>query len=809
MPLLLENGASTSAGLWPRDIPMALGEEKVEVAASADTKAPSCGRWSCREQEADSPGPMDREQLPRLEAEGGLASPVAGTEGLPALACCGGTDPGPSGASQPQASRASQEPVAGGSQPALGCLLPPAGLGTRDLHSVGSQMEETGLPASKELPQTRPIPRVSTFSSGHDADTEDDPSPVELPQVLDLSPQSRISGLPFRSRGRSAMNPGALAPQSSSCSGSAASLSSSLQGHQEKVASQGCSLAQVSSSLELVVPPSGPSGVGPGPRLQWSPQPVSSGGDASALGGRRLSFQAEYWACVLPDSLPPSPDRRSPLWNPNKEYEDLLDYTYPLRPGPRLPKHLDSHVLADPVLQDSGIDLDSFSISPASTLKSPTNVSHSCPPAEATALPFSGPREPGLKQRPSGIPQNQGSVGLASCSHLTSTPRAPGSRDTPWERREPTLNGVKDWPPVDKHLELGSPHLRTRDREWPSPRLEGEKGASQGFRRLACTESRWRSEEEVESDDEYLALPPRLTQVSSLFSYLTSIPTLVPLLTGTAEGQSSLDVSDSDGPASLPSDSSQSQLPSGAALRGSGSPGGQNHSLLRSFLPARGSAGEGSLVSNQAPGVSSGPLRTRASLPSVWDRRAFLDPDAEGQPPRTGREQGKESLVQCVKTFCCQLEELIRWLYNVADVTDHLTPPKSSLISLKSSLQLYRQFKKEIDEHQSLTESVLQKGEILLQCLLDNTPDGHLASDEWNLGLTNPCLSLLSVLKDVLGRISRQPSELESHADHLYDTILSSLDMLAGCTLLPDSTPVAHSSTSVKGISLASSQAEM
>lgn len=99
----------------------------------------------------------------------------------------------------------------------------------------------------------------------------------------------------------------------------------------------------------------------------------------------------------------------------------------------------------------------------------------------------------------------------------------------------------------------------------------------------------------------------------------------------------------------------------------------------------------------------------------------------------------------------------------------------------------FKQFKKDIAEHQSLTENVLQKGEILLQCLLDNTP----------------------VLQDVLGRISKQPGELESHAEHLYDTILASLDTLAGCTLIPDSTPVAHRGAAVTGVSLASSQTEM
>lgn len=510
------------------------------------------------------------------------------------------------------------------------------------------QMEDTRLSALEELPQTTTAPRATALCSGHDADTEDDPSPVESPRVLALSQQPHLSGFPFSSKWRAMVSPGATAPFSS-CSVSASSPGSSSQGHQEKAEPQSCSLAKVSSSLELVGPQSAPSMVGPGPQLQWSPQPVSSGGDAPGLRRRHLSFQAEYWACVLPDSLPPSPDRHSPLWNPNKEYEELLDYTYPLRPRPRLPRHLESHMLADPVLQDSGVDLDSFSVSPASTLKSPTNVSHSCPPADASALPFSGPREPSFKRWHSGVPQEQGSVGLASCSQLTSTPRAAGSKDTIWERREPALRGVKDWRTVSTHLEVGPPQLRTWDRGWPSSGPEREKGAGQGFQRPACMESGWKPEEDLESDDEYLALPTRLTQVSSLVSYLGSVPTLVTLPTGAAEGQSSPDVSNSDGPTSFPSDSSQSQLPSGAVPRGPGGLEEQNHCLFRSFLHARDSAGDGSLVSSQALGASCGPLRTRSSLPVILDRQTFSDPDRKGQPPRRGREPGKESLMHCVK----------------------------------------------------------------------------------------------------------------------------------------------------------------
>lgn len=104
----------------------------------------------------------------------------------------------------------------------------------------------------------------------------------------------------------------------------------------------------------------------------------------------------------------------------------------------------------------------------------------------------------------------------------------------------------------------------------------------------------------------------------------------------------------------------------------------------------------------------------------------------------------------------------------MAFVSGNLTRQLLITLSLFLLSGAFKQFKKDIDEHQSLTESVLRRGEILLQCLLDNAP----------------------VLKDVLGRIARQSGELESHADRLYDSILTSVDLLAGCALIPENKPM-------------------
>lgn len=59
-------------------------------------------------------------------------------------------------------------------------------------------------------------------------------------------------------------------------------------------------------------------------------------------------YQAEYWACAIPRDPPPRLSGADPL----QDYEALLDYTYPLRPGPQG---------GDWTLQDSGIEMDLLS----------------------------------------------------------------------------------------------------------------------------------------------------------------------------------------------------------------------------------------------------------------------------------------------------------------------------------------------------------------------------------------------------------------------------------------------------------------
>lgn len=98
-------------------------------------------------------------------------------------------------------------------------------------------------------------------------------------------------------------------------------------------------------------------------RLETQREPSLSPPDGLSKGQSKSLHQQNYWTSVIPKGLPPSPNRRSADWNPNAEYEDLLDYTYPLGAGRATLTQSNrssrlKHFPARPDLQDSGIGLD-------------------------------------------------------------------------------------------------------------------------------------------------------------------------------------------------------------------------------------------------------------------------------------------------------------------------------------------------------------------------------------------------------------------------------------------------------------------
>ncbi|XP_066495941.1 centrosomal protein of 68 kDa isoform X2 [Tiliqua scincoides] len=234
--------------------------------------------------------------------------------------------------------------------------------------------------------------------------------------------------------------------------------------------------------------------------------PVDNG---SLVGqGRKMSsFQADYWACAIPDSLPPSPDRQSPHWNPNKEYEDLLDYTYPLRPKYKLAKNLKG-VVHNSSVHDSGIDLDSLSISPESTLKSVSmqGQEHSAVGILSTQR-FSAPL---LKK-----PECSGPVSLCRLSPVGKVSFVDGSPSTGMSREMMhSLSPRNTGTCLSDSTNIGEGGWNTRGHDAPT-----KSSTPSSFIRS----TKVLPLQVCSSDEEYLSLPPRLKELETLAQQLTDL----------------------------------------------------------------------------------------------------------------------------------------------------------------------------------------------------------------------------------------------------------------------------------------------
>ncbi|NXU93612.1 CEP68 protein, partial [Xiphorhynchus elegans] len=226
------------------------------------------------------------------------------------------------------------------------------------------------------------------------------------------------------------------------------------------------------------------------------------------------SYQADYWACAIPDSLPPSPDRRSPHWNPHKEYEDLLDYAYPLKPRYKVGR------MPEPFLHDSGIGLDSFSASPEGTLRS-TSVYGRGGQARgsrenghweflASAERFSTPG-----------PGKRGHSGAELCYEPSPIAKASFARSAPSHPSRGFAKGVR--------MESAGPSSPGRPaadgRSWcsrdsPFPNLTGQARSSDRFLPITGVLP---LRKEWEGDEEFLSLPPRLQELERLAHFLSNL----------------------------------------------------------------------------------------------------------------------------------------------------------------------------------------------------------------------------------------------------------------------------------------------
>uniref|UniRef100_A0A8D0FW63 Centrosomal protein 68 n=1 Tax=Strix occidentalis caurina TaxID=311401 RepID=A0A8D0FW63_STROC len=449
------------------------------------------------------------------------------------------------------------------------------------------------------------------------------------------------------------------------------------------------------------------------------------------------SYQADYWACAIPDSLPPSPDRHSPHWNPNKEYEDLLDYAYPLKPRYKLGK------MPEPFLHDSGIGLDSFSVSPEGTSRS-TSIYGRGGQARgsgengrwgfvASAERFSTPT-PG-KRGCSGAGSSYEPSAAAKTSFTKSTSSCPSRGFAKDVMKESAGPGSFGHPAADGRS--------WRTRGSPFPNYKGQ--AKSTNNRFLPTTQVLPLRQEWESDEEFLSLPPRLQELESLAQFLTDLSLTIRMPRH----------NDRDLPRH--SDSRQPLSSVLAPFREAGGRDERGNIEDCAGLQHPCSSQKPSWGNTESCGQIHRDPRWRLHLPTglrdTLDGTYLHEPRVKGHLKKS---QQSESLAQCIKMFCCQLEELIRWLYNVADITD------------TAVLFPSQEFRKDVADHRSLTESVLERGEALLDCMASNSP----------------------ALKDTLGLIAKQSEELETHAEHLYESVLAAVVTAAGCCHSPQPLPL-------------------
>ncbi|XP_045061813.1 centrosomal protein of 68 kDa-like [Coregonus clupeaformis] len=473
--------------------------------------------------------------------------------------------------------------------------------------------------------------------------------------------------------------------------------------------------------------------------------------------------QANYWPCAITSSLPPSPDRHSSSWDPDKEYQALLDYTYPLRPG-RVVGGWDTSELGggsliqtDPGLQDSGIKLDRLC---SSTSLSALDFSLSVTAGVGTSRAGESGML-GIGQRSSelrGFSHSKSSDGRLSSSHFSFAD------------------------PIGLSVESldcsggGSGHYRQHG---------SSSSSSTTFIRTTSILPRPGYLGVWDWDEEFWPLPEQLEELQGLSRQVREVTAQLSqpvtdywdsLERGNTSVQSSMTLAEKQEAEEERKEQEQNEEEEREDEKEKEE---VSISEALQYINKAVHSGESSQAARgSGPRMKAGVVGRGVRRASLREKVGMVDQLSgltlpEFQTWSQGEQEHRGSLMQHIQTFCFNLEELIQWLYTVVERMEVLAPPTVDIKSVKSSLADYKRFQREVNAHQPLTTSVLQTGELLLGCLTSISPGDPSITDKLLFAY-----SYFIFLKETLCLIERQSRVLETHSEHLFSSFLSAMDSL-------------------------------
>nr|XP_043901977.1 centrosomal protein of 68 kDa-like isoform X2 [Solea senegalensis] len=398
----------------------------------------------------------------------------------------------------------------------------------------------------------------------------------------------------------------------------------------------------------------------------YTPQPghLKSGqkegrGWGRSEGDLTSPHKANYWACAIPKDLPQSPDRHSAGWDPNKEYQALLDYTYPLRTNSltcdSAERHKHSLLQAD--MQDSGIDLENVcswtSLSGLDVSVSSTEQTEERSRLDRSFTELQG-EEPLLLTDPATL----------------------------------YLNNVDS-------SKSGSDHHLQRH-EWPCSTSTALTRSSGILHQPVCAC--------MEEDEEFRRLPEQLSELQLLSTQVRVIAAQLrqqPRDPGTSSIFSSVTSPEKlEAKNKTREDSSQEDT-------------GKEWTVPQSAAAAAAHRSNGRWVEPVGGRSSASGLRKVESLLEQLCELT-LHQSSQGQ-----QEQQSDSLLQHIQVFCSHLEQLLQYLYAASEKIQLLAQPAVDIARLKLSLDEYQ---REVRNHLPLTSCVMHSGQLLLRSINSMSP---------------------------------------------------------------------------------------